>query len=113
MALPIRRLMPMLIVLASVLVGAVLGAVALPGVLAKFESPAEPAAARPRSSSSLGRRSLAISLMLSIVAPRRSNIELILLRIGPDCAGSAAPASLLSSHDRSIFMAARAWPSSS
>ena len=47
MALPIRRVLPMLIVAGCVAGGGVLGAVALPAVLAKFESPAGPPDAAP------------------------------------------------------------------
>lgn len=47
MALPIRRLLPLLIVLVCVIVGSVLGAVALPRLLARVESAPEPASAKP------------------------------------------------------------------
>jgi len=47
MALPIRRLLPLLIVLVCVTVGSVLGAVALPSVLARFESTPTPEPAKP------------------------------------------------------------------
>ncbi len=41
MAIPIRRLVPLLAVLGCVLAGSVLGAVALPAVIARFEGAAE------------------------------------------------------------------------
>lgn len=47
MALPIRRLMPLLVVLACVLTGSVLGAVALPAVIARFGTADKPPEVKP------------------------------------------------------------------
>lgn len=48
MAIPMRRLMPLLIALGCVVAGSVLGAVALPTIIARFEEADEPQEPKPK-----------------------------------------------------------------